>query len=163
VRRLTQFSTTRIVGGRVGVHDDIDTGRRLLAIGSLHQSPQKASSMQMPTTLKPTLWGAEGRKLGRVAMAPQEVDMRIGLDIANFAKTRAFDRIVLVTGDTDCIPAMKYGRIAGLQVAWLRFPIAKLYLISCGIQTSSVVWHGQPLGCSMSCQAIPRHQVSPCS
>lgn len=44
------------------------------------------------------------------------VDMRIGLDIAEFSRTRAVDRIVMITGDTDCIPAFKHGRKAGLQV-----------------------------------------------
>jgi uncharacterized LabA/DUF88 family protein len=44
------------------------------------------------------------------------VDMRIGLDIALFCQTRAVERIVLITNDTDCVPAMKYGRRAGLQV-----------------------------------------------
>ena len=44
------------------------------------------------------------------------VDMRIGLDIAAYANTHAVDRIILVSGDTDCVPALKYGRRAGLQV-----------------------------------------------
>ena len=43
------------------------------------------------------------------------VDMRIGLDIAAFAANRAIERVVLVSGDTDCIPALKYARKAGLQ------------------------------------------------
>lgn len=50
------------------------------------------------------------------------VDMRIGLDMANFANQRTADRLILITGDTDCVPAMKYARIAGLQVALVRFP-----------------------------------------
>jgi uncharacterized LabA/DUF88 family protein len=45
------------------------------------------------------------------------VDMRIGLDIATFCNSKVVDRIVLITADTDCIPAMRHGRIAGLQVA----------------------------------------------
>lgn len=49
------------------------------------------------------------------------VDMRIGLDIANFASQRSVDRIVLVTNDTDYIPAMKNGRIAGLQIVLAEF------------------------------------------
>lgn len=44
------------------------------------------------------------------------VDMRIGLDMANFAADRTVDRIILVTGDTDCVPAMKNCRIRGLQI-----------------------------------------------
>lgn len=43
------------------------------------------------------------------------VDMRIGLDIAAYSDSRAVDRIILVSGDTDCVPALKYGRKAGLQ------------------------------------------------
>jgi uncharacterized LabA/DUF88 family protein len=50
------------------------------------------------------------------------VDMRIGLDIANYASTRAVDRLILITGDTDCLPAMKHARIAGLQIALVEFP-----------------------------------------
>jgi uncharacterized LabA/DUF88 family protein len=43
------------------------------------------------------------------------VDMRIGLDIAAYSDNHAVERIILVTGDTDCVPALKYGRRAGLQ------------------------------------------------
>jgi uncharacterized LabA/DUF88 family protein len=43
------------------------------------------------------------------------VDMRIGLDIAAYSDNHAVDRIVLASGDTDCVPALKYGRRAGLQ------------------------------------------------
>ncbi len=42
------------------------------------------------------------------------VDMRIGLDIAAYSDNHAVNRIILVSGDTDCVPALKYGR-AGLQ------------------------------------------------
>jgi uncharacterized LabA/DUF88 family protein len=50
------------------------------------------------------------------------VDMRIGLDIANHASTRSVERIILLTGDTDCIPAMKHARISGLQIVLVTFP-----------------------------------------
>ena len=50
------------------------------------------------------------------------VDMKIGLDIAAFCTTKSVDRIVLVTNDTDCIPAMKYGRRAGLQIMLSSMP-----------------------------------------
>lgn len=43
------------------------------------------------------------------------VDMRIGLDIAAYSDNHAVDRIVLVSADTDCVPALKYGRRAGIQ------------------------------------------------
>jgi uncharacterized LabA/DUF88 family protein len=54
------------------------------------------------------------------------VDMRIGLDIATFSANRAVDRIILVSGDTDCIPAMKHARIAGLQLVLAELPNHRL-------------------------------------
>ena len=50
------------------------------------------------------------------------VDMRIGLDMATLSSNRSIDLIVLVTNDTDCIPAMKHARRAGLQVALVAVP-----------------------------------------
>lgn len=53
------------------------------------------------------------------------VDMRIGLDIAAYSSNRCVERIVLVTNDTDCVPAMKYGRKAGLQTVIIELPNGK--------------------------------------
>jgi uncharacterized LabA/DUF88 family protein len=50
------------------------------------------------------------------------VDMRIGLDMANYASNRSIELVALLTNDTDCIPAMKYVRRAGLQVALVCVP-----------------------------------------
>jgi uncharacterized LabA/DUF88 family protein len=50
------------------------------------------------------------------------VDMRIGLDMATISANRSIDLIALVTNDTDCIPAMKHARRAGLQVALVVTP-----------------------------------------
>ena len=50
------------------------------------------------------------------------VDMRIGLDMADIARNKIVARLILITGDTDCIPAMKFARKAGLQVALVELP-----------------------------------------
>lgn len=50
------------------------------------------------------------------------VDMRIGLDMATIAANRSVDLIALMTNDTDCAPAMKLVRRAGIQVALLCVP-----------------------------------------
>ena len=50
--------------------------------------------------------------------------MRIGLDIATLAATKAVERVILITADTDFIPAMKHGRRAGLQIVVVRLPKA---------------------------------------
>jgi len=44
------------------------------------------------------------------------VDMRIGLDIASLTMKRQVDAIVLVTGDSDFVPAMKFARREGAQL-----------------------------------------------
>lgn len=61
------------------------------------------------------------------------VDMRIGLDIATYSATGNVDRIILVTGDTDCVPAMKHARIAGVQVVLTEFANLKL--------AAELTWH----------------------
>lgn len=50
------------------------------------------------------------------------VDMRIGLDIASFSERESVDRILLVSGDTDMIPAMKQARKSGLEVGLIQLP-----------------------------------------
>ena len=61
------------------------------------------------------------------------VDMRIGLDIATFSVSKVVDRIILVSGDTDCVPAMKHGRIAGLQIVITQLPGQQL--------SRELMWH----------------------
>ena len=50
------------------------------------------------------------------------VDIRIGLDIATIAQNKYTDRIIIVTADTDLLPAMDMARIAGIQICWVRLP-----------------------------------------
>jgi uncharacterized LabA/DUF88 family protein len=51
-----------------------------------------------------------------VCLRQKRVDMKIGLDIAWLASKRIVDKIVLVTGDSDFIPAMKFARREGVIV-----------------------------------------------
>lgn len=44
------------------------------------------------------------------------VDMRIGIDVATLSLKKIVDRVVLFSGDTDMIPALKLARREGLQV-----------------------------------------------
>ena len=50
------------------------------------------------------------------------VDMRIGLDIANFAERGSVERLLLVAVDNDMVPAMKYARRAGLEMGIVELP-----------------------------------------
>jgi len=53
------------------------------------------------------------------------VDMRVGLDIAWLSTKKIVDTIVLLTGDNDFIPAMKFARKEGLHVAVVMMKTAK--------------------------------------
>jgi len=46
----------------------------------------------------------------------KHVDMKIGLDVAWLSSKRIVDRIILVTADSDFVPAMKFARREGVQV-----------------------------------------------
>lgn len=48
--------------------------------------------------------------------AQKRVDMNIGLDVAWLASKGIIDRIILVSADTDFIPAMEFARREGVQV-----------------------------------------------
>lgn len=50
------------------------------------------------------------------------VDMRIGLDMVSIAEKRLVDRLILMSGDTDLIPAMKICRRNGIQVVIVKLP-----------------------------------------
>lgn len=49
-------------------------------------------------------------------MDQKGVDIRIGLDIAWISLKRLVDGLVLVTGDSDFVPAMKFARKEGLRI-----------------------------------------------
>lgn len=51
----------------------------------------------------------------KLALRQKGVDMRIGLDIASMALKRQVDTIVLVTGDSDFVPAAKLARREGVE------------------------------------------------
>ena len=51
-----------------------------------------------------------------LGMTQKGVDMRIGIDVATLALKRIVDRIIIISGDLDMIPAMKLARREGVQV-----------------------------------------------
>lgn len=53
----------------------------------------------------------------RPSMQQKGVDMRIGLDIASLSLKKHVDIIVLVTGDADFVPPMKFARREGIHLA----------------------------------------------
>ena len=51
-----------------------------------------------------------------LSLEQKGVDMRIGIDVATLSLKRIVDKIILISGDTDMIPAMKLARREGVQV-----------------------------------------------
>lgn len=54
------------------------------------------------------------------------VDMRIGIDIASLVFKKIVSRIILFSGDTDMIPAMKLARVEGVQIVVVQIGASKL-------------------------------------
>lgn len=83
-----------------------------LGKAALRNLPQAKGSNVAPRDLVPDI-------------SQKGVDMRIGLDIATLAIKRVVDILVLATGDSDFIPAMKLARKEGLRVylACLSHPV----------------------------------------
>ncbi len=61
----------------------------------------------------------------RPLIEQKAVDMKIGLDIALIAIKRIADLLIIITGDADIVPALKFARREGMQVGLdpLRNPI----------------------------------------
>lgn len=51
----------------------------------------------------------------------KSVDIKIGLDVAWLSSRRLVDKMILVTGDTDFVPALKHARREGVQVSVVEF------------------------------------------
>lgn len=61
----------------------------------------------------------------RPLIQQKAVDMKIGLDIALIATKKLADILIIITGDADIVPALKFARREGMQVGLdpLRNPI----------------------------------------
>lgn len=61
----------------------------------------------------------------RPVIEQKAVDMKIGLDIAWIATKRLADLLIIITGDADLVPVLKFARREGMQVGLdpLRSPI----------------------------------------
>jgi len=61
------------------------------------------------------VWRGLGSDQIRLGMRQKGVDMRIGLDISTLTLKKQVDTIILVTGDSDFVPAAKMARREGVE------------------------------------------------
>ena len=52
----------------------------------------------------------------RLDIGQKGVDMRLGLDLVSLALKRLVDQVVLITGDSDFVPAIKMARREGVEI-----------------------------------------------
>ncbi len=77
------------------------------------ESPAPESTVIYPDDLKPEI-------------EQKGVDLKIGMDIASMAIRQMVDCIVMITGDSDLVPALKLARREGLRVYCVHFSNRKL-------------------------------------
>lgn len=112
---VISFSDNRIASRNKGLIDSLEmlpdfAVRR----GNLLQTGWKLGSKAL-RSLKKKPRPLTGRDLVP-DISQKGVDLRIGLDIATIALKRAVEVLVLVSGDSDLVPAMKLARVEGLRV-----------------------------------------------
>jgi uncharacterized LabA/DUF88 family protein len=92
-----------------------------MAFVALRRGELKARGWEFsPTYRKAIMGGAPPPALTANDVFPnfqqKGVDMRIGIDVATLSLKKIAERIILFSGDTDMIPAMKLARREGIQV-----------------------------------------------
>lgn len=117
-RAWKNFKTTELYAFRTAFHWRLKQLRKLaLRLG--HLGEVKNWAMKLPVQ-KALLDGSRDMRSltddDFVLETKQKgVDMRIGVDVASLAYKRQVDRIVLVAGDADFVPAAKLARREGLD------------------------------------------------
>lgn len=117
-RKAIDFSRTPHSAFRTNLHNRLRCQRKLaLRLGTLSED---GSWTLRPKALKQLL--SKERQFGELHdtdfsynFRQKGVDMRIGLDIASIVFKRQADQIVLVSGDSDFVPAAKLARREGID------------------------------------------------
>ncbi|GMV95558.1 MAG: hypothetical protein AMXMBFR82_53360 [Candidatus Hydrogenedentota bacterium] len=118
-KKHIDFSKTPTAEWRLAFHDELKKLRKVaLRLGYLNE--RSGSWVLKPTKMKELL----GRTITvdeltdndvRYDVMQKGVDMRLGLDIASLAFKRQVDQIILVSGDSDFVPAAKLARREGID------------------------------------------------
>lgn len=116
--RAEDYSLSPLYGQRTAFLDSLKCQERVaLRSGILALNGWKVPSRKIPSIARRL---AHGGSLNERDLVPniqqKEVDIKIGLDIAWLSTKKIVDKIVLFTGDSDFVPAMKFARKEGLLV-----------------------------------------------
>lgn len=118
--RVVELAETEVARLRTALHDELRRKRKVaLRLGGL--SPARPQWTLPPQVAQDLIQGR--RTVGSLAdedlvldTRQRGVELRLGMDIAALAFKRLVERIVLVTGDPDIVPAAKLARREGIDV-----------------------------------------------
>jgi len=119
--KFIDFATSEVAKFKSAFYEELTKKRKVaLRLGHIKYRSQGAWAFR-PMIVKELLKRKKTiDDLAEVDLYPdihqKGVDIRIGLDIASIAYKRLVDQIVLVSGDSDFIPAAKLARREGIDV-----------------------------------------------
>ena len=127
--QVTDFSISKTANGRLKFFEDLVAMPQVaLRLGTVNFHGWNISD---------TFYnGLVGGSLATNAITPKDirpnfsqkgVDMRIGIDIASLVFKKIVSRIILFSGDTDMVPAMKLARVEGVQIVLVQIGQDKLH------------------------------------
>jgi uncharacterized LabA/DUF88 family protein len=118
-KKTINYKTTDIAVFRRQLHEELIKKRKvalrrgtLKITGNWHIRPQKLKEL----IKNPTLFGSLTENDVYYEIVQKGVDMRMGLDIASLSYKRLVSKIILITGDSDFVPAAKLARREGIDV-----------------------------------------------
>lgn len=117
--KSVDFSKTRLYHFRNELHRELVCKRKVaLRLGELMEGSRwivKPAPLERLLKRRLTIEQLTDSDL-RYDVAQKGVDIKFGIDIASLAYKRLVEKIVLVTGDSDFVPAAKLARREGLDV-----------------------------------------------
>lgn len=119
LRRTIDFSRTPLLRWTEDFYDALKQKRKVaLRLGKL--ADEQAHYNLRPDILKKVLSGSRSisdltENDFSLSVEQKGVDMKIGLDIASLAFKKQVDQIVLISGDSDFVPAAKLARREGID------------------------------------------------
>jgi uncharacterized LabA/DUF88 family protein len=118
--RAIDFSKTPLARFRLQFHDELrkrpNVALRLGYLDEANASWQLADPKTLKSLIEGKLRVEDLREEDLVYYARQKaVDMKLGLDVAALAYKKLAERIVLIAGDSDFVPAAKMARREGIE------------------------------------------------
>lgn len=125
---VVDFSKTRSYGGRKKFFRDLNAMPQVaLRIGTVNfRGWNILDDFQQELLAGTAVASSITEKNIKPNLTQKGVDMRIGIDIASLVFKKIVDRIILFSGDTDMVPAMKLARVEGVQVVVVQIGIKPL-------------------------------------